>query len=417
MVILKVLVTIGRHNYGSLCWLEYFCLLSTLLFSMPVSAQTHGGEVSILLQDLRNQNESVRQAAASALGEVSKDSITKAFPLLKEALQDKSYFVRRIVAWVISNVNQERAREAALSLETVLSDPDLSVRVVAVDSLKRLGSGAIPEVVRALKRAINDKHLIVRVYAVESLGKIGPPAAEAFSDLAAVAAAPERLMRAAVMTALGKIGRGPAAPGVIRILKLGLKDKDVFVRFSAAEAMGHLGSQAEPGVTDLRESLQDPDALVRNTVITALAKMANAGVAGARPGLEEALQNPRTDIRLVAVDSFWRFGVPVKDTLPQIQRLLRDSSPDIRRAAAKTLGGVRPAPPELIAALKETIRDHDPSVREEVLVALGRFGTDAQDAIAAVLESLQDQEATVRRAAAIALGNIAISSLPILCWL
>jgi HEAT repeat protein len=396
----------SRKAHIRLFWLEYLCLFTIILFSLPASAQTHGGEVSILLQDVRNESESVRQAAASALVEVSKDSITKALPLLKEALQDKSYFVRRIVAWVISNVNQERAREAALSLETVLSDPDLRVRVVAVDSLGRLGPGAIPEVVRALKRAIHDKHLIVRVYAVESLGKIGPPAAETLSDLATVAAAPERLLRASVMTSLGKIGRGPAAPDVINILKLGLKDNDVFVRFSAAEAMGHIGSQAEPGVTDLRESLQDPDALVRHTVITALAKIANAGVAGARPGLEEALQSPRTDIRLVAVDSFWRFGVPVRDTLPLIQKLLNDPHPEIRRAAAKALGGVRPAPPGLVAVLKDVLRDQDSSVREEVATALGRMRTDAQDAVSALLLSLQDSEAQVRRAAARSLGDI-----------
>jgi HEAT repeat protein len=381
-------------------------LSAILVSSVPVSAQTQGEEVAILIRELRNESEAVRQTAASALAQVDKESLTKGLPLLKEALRDRNDFVRRIAAWVLANITPERAREAVLALENALADSDFRVRSVAASSVGSIGRGAIADAVRALRRAVYDKNLFVRVTAAESLGEIGPPAADGVTDLAAVAKEPERLLRSAAVTALGKIGRGPAAPNVIKVLKFTLKDGDALVRFSAAEAIGHIGSQAELALTDLRESVQDPNALVRQAAIKALAKIAHTGVEEARAGLVEALQSPRTDVRLIAVESFWRFGVSVKGASPLIQKLLTDSQAEIRRSAATTLGGVRPAAPELVAALKKALGDQNSSVREAAATALGRMRTDAKDAISALQLSLQDSQAEVRRAAVIALESI-----------
>jgi len=361
------------------------------------------------MKQLKSTNDSVRRAAASALWQVNKESLTDAVPIIKEALRDKDEFVLRIAVSILGNVNQNAASEVIPALKTALEDPNVFVRSFAASSLGDIGQGNASEAVLALNGALQDKNLFVRFSAANALGQIGPAAANAVGSLRTAAQDTEWLVRVAAVRASGKIGSGPAADKAIPLLKEALRDKDLLVRLAAAEALGQIGALAENAVADLKKAVQDSEGLVRRAAITALGRIAQGGVDEARLAIEEALQSPRADIRLYAVDTIWRTGVPLKSAVPPLLQLLRDVQAETRRAAAGALGRVRPAISEIVDALKVALTDKDASVREASASALGNLGNTAKDAVPNLRQALKDSNREVRRAAAIAVGNVRVT--------
>ena len=91
-----------------------------------------------LINDLRNNKDSVRAYAASALGQYPEKARTLT-PFLEKALFDSSKYVRRNAAKSLGNYGSF-ARQAVPSLIKTLKDRDKYVAHSAANALKKIGT-------------------------------------------------------------------------------------------------------------------------------------------------------------------------------------------------------------------------------------------------------------------------------------
>jgi HEAT repeat protein len=354
-----------------------------------------------LLAALRDAEEDVRRAAAAALGEIGDAA---AVPGLLAALGDAEEDVREAAAAALGQIGAP----AVPGLLAALRDADWRVRREAAKALRRIGDAAA---VPGLLAALRDADWRVRREAAWALGWIGDAAAvpgllaalrDAEEDvrialrsvlapqelLAALRYAEEDVRRAAAW-ALGWIGDAAAVPGLLAALR----DAEEDVRRAAAAALGEIGDAA--AVPGLLAALRDADADVREAAAAALGWI---GDAAAVPGLLAALRDADADVRRTAAAALRRIGDAA--AVSGLLAALRDADADVREAAALRWIGDAAAVPGLLAAL----RDASWYVREAAAAALGQIGDKA--AVPGLLAALRDAEEDVRRAAAAALGEI-----------
>ena len=183
-----------------------------------------------------------------------------------------------------------------------------------------------------------------------------------------------------------------------QIKELGAKDS--YVRLSAVDALGRIGSEKaiEPLINALNT---DTDSDVRLSAADAL------GSIGSEKAIELLINALSTDtdsyVRLSAADALGSIGSE-KAIEPLINALFTDTDSYVRRSAAYALGsiGSEKAIESLINALST---DTDSDVRLSVADALGRIGS--EKAIELLINALStDTDSDVRRSVAEALGRI-----------
>jgi HEAT repeat protein len=247
-----------------------------------------------------------------------------------------------------------------------------------------------------------------------------------------------------------------------------LKSSDTSERERAAEALGKLGSAAEPAIPALRRNLSDDFPYVRIRSAEALAQIGAAAI----PAFVEALRNDNKEVRLVAVQALANLGEKAKPAIPPLVIALQDSETAIRQHAANALENCgADAAPVLMKALRDpnfqnraglvrvlgaldgtpaTLPDQlipllaDPNsdlrlaavkaltrkgqasisalvlalasektmVRAESAAILADIGPDASESVPALTNLLKDENAHVRAEAAHALGKMQEAAVP-----
>ena len=127
-----------------------------------------GKTVSQWIEVLKDKDVRVRNAAATALGQIG-PAAKAAVPALIEALKDKDRTVRRVAAFVLGQIGP--AAVPAL-IEALKKDRVGRYSTAVVDALGKIGPVAVPALIEALK----DKESYVRMYAAEALGQFAPAA-------------------------------------------------------------------------------------------------------------------------------------------------------------------------------------------------------------------------------------------------
>ncbi|MCP4344797.1 MAG: HEAT repeat domain-containing protein [Desulfobacterales bacterium] len=210
---------------------------------------------ALLLETLRDSNESIRQKTVEAL---EKNGVQKPARVLIDLLKDKDESVRRKASETLGVLGIQEASEHLIE---TLKDKDGHVRSTAALALGEIG---ICEAGPMLTDALKDKDKRVRSSAALALGNIG--ASEAGPMLIDALKDKDERVRNSAALALGNIGMSEAGPMLIDALK----DEDEHVRGSAALALAQLGN---PGaVQQLINMLKDNDNRIRRNVCKALGK-------------------------------------------------------------------------------------------------------------------------------------------------
>ena len=136
-----------------------------------------------------------------------------------------------------------------------LTDPDPQVRAAAAWALSQMaakGGGAIP----ALAKALSDSSPRVRALAAVALQAKGPAAARALPELVSALNDPVDYVRVPAADALGAMG--PAGRAAVHPLaeRLLVKNEEVMVLRSVAEALGNIGPDAKDALPALTQTLK-----------------------------------------------------------------------------------------------------------------------------------------------------------------
>ena len=275
------------------------------------------GVVNALIARLKDENASVRRAAAQSLGRLGD---ARAVTALIPVLSDSDAEVRATVIDALSNLEDPRAIDPIVAL---LKDPETDVRHNALNALAHWERGVPTAPVIAL---LDDPDADVRREAVNLLDHLEARSA------------------------------GPA------IAKL-IHDPNADVRRNVVEAMGNMHDQS--GAAAITEALNDPDPDVRHEALDALNEL-KAPIAEAT--LLKMMTDVNPDVRQSAAHIAGDRSVIA--AIPALRRLIDDPKSDVRESATEALGNI--ADPAARSALRAALQSPDPKVRRAAAEALGQ---------------------------------------------
>ncbi|MBI1916358.1 MAG: HEAT repeat domain-containing protein [Planctomycetes bacterium] len=393
---------------------------------------------------LENPRDTVRDAAAFALGEIaSRHPMAvwqKSGEELRKRLHDSDKRVRRSAAFALGSCG-EQAQPALADLTRVLREDDAPVvRRNAAWALGRVGKethdrAAVDGLVAALKRDGEDP-LVLRDVA-GALGEIGrPQAAPAARPLAEVmrSSRDPAVRKTALNTLVNLVDPSLAKEDekenevLVKVLCEALREGDAESKGLVAGALANLGEHAGPAVKDLAALVDDDTvpAEARRNAVLALTKIPKAILAlsdgdarevvrklarALEPGQTAEERGPtaearaRDEMRQFTAEALHRIGFPLAEgALKQLIRAIRnDRDPMVRHRAiwvflnADNLDGLEGAKEVLLEVVKK--KREMPLIRYEAARALARaFGAQAPDAVIATLEEmLRDTSVRVYR--------------------
>jgi HEAT repeat protein len=180
------------------------------------------------------------------------------------------------------------------------------------------------------------------------------------------------------------------------------------IRWTSAELLGQIGSDARPAANQLLASLKDADSHVRVVSAATLPKV-EAPASEAVPALLDLLKRePRPEVsRALSV-----YRKAAKSAVPELMIILSNQKLDSesRWNAARTLGKIGSEAVEAIPLLVDCLRDEATTVREHSAEALGDMGPAAGGAAGDLAKVLNDTNTRVRRDAVRSLGQIGPSA-------
>ncbi len=392
--------------------------------------------VAPLVNLLADDNASVRQRAAEALGGFGKIAAGET----GKALEWEDVDARRAAAVALNLMNafveKEPTRAAQERLIKALQDEDAIVRATVPSPLARSGLKA-KKLVPLLIGLLQDDASAVRLATSRALLRIPPSqtvpglidlldgdnAEAAFASARLVAriggrakAAVPALIRAAariedtsedaaLSKALGKFGKDAAASLIATLRNPKTDDKSVEGLQAAIAAVGKV---AVPG---LIESLDDKSSTIRKRATGALARV-GPPAAPAREALTKILDDENAKLRANAARALGAIGSESKPSAPALRKLLEDEDRDVRAAAVFALGGIGLEASELIPVFRKTIGDEYLPIRLSATQGLATLGEDANPALPQLIERLDDSDARIRGIAADAIRGIGIAAKP-----
>ncbi|HMF14215.1 MAG TPA: HEAT repeat domain-containing protein, partial [Gemmataceae bacterium] len=131
--------------------------------------------------------------------------------------------------------------------------------------------------------------------------------------------------------------------------------------------------------------------------------------------LAEALNDPKPQVRLAAVDTLETMGDDAAPAAPHLAWALSDPDRFVRWAAARTLGHMSPekaGADKVVPNLIRMLDDPDLDLRVTAAQSLERYGPDAKAAVPALAKSTGKGDPEIRRAAIRALTGIGTSAVP-----
>ncbi len=194
---------------------------------------------------------------------------------------------------------------------------------------------------------------------------------------------------------------GSGSERALQALIEGLKDEDVDVRASAADALGK--SKSGVAVSALIDALLDQVCSVRRHAARALGEL---GSADAIEALLRLLADPDSVVRRAAVGALGKIGS--SEGLNLIASLLDDEDPSVQESTVITLGRI--GSERVKGALISAFGNDNERISRQASLALFRvLGWDCDRAVAAIVDATRHSSEAVRRTATEFLGWLASS--------
>jgi HEAT repeat protein len=205
----------------------------------------------------------------------------------------------------------------------------------------------------------------------------------------------------------------------LALVQEGLRDPDPNGRLAAIDALEVFGAGAEPAVPALAVALGDRNKFVRWAAARALGRMAEAvqragrrptGEREAVPGLLRIVRcDQDLDVRVAALEALRRYGPTAAAAVPTLTAALGRGDTEARLATLRALAAIgRPAAKPSLPWIARAMKNPDPRLRSEAALTLGTFAADAEPYLSDLRQAMQDADSDVRKAASEAILRITL---------
>jgi HEAT repeat protein len=366
----------------------------------------------VIGKHVRSEDVDVRRAAAEALAGVIENSIPvgrsvanasyfvdvarESLPLLQVLVEDKDAKAQRTAAGAVQSAARVVNELYVYDVGPVLDEAKPKDRFGPVSPLIKSLSEIGPKLAAPLSSPVPDNR-IAGAQTLESLAYVrrsllnsappeGPTRTDPFtttwSTLSPVLSErihdPNTSVRLAVTQALETIGD---AVDFHKLLREATADRNIFVRWSAARALGETAPQKpEPAavaedVAALSRLTADRDTDVRSAALAALAKY-GTGATSASKAVLAAASRGDVEPRVAAIKALGALKTDAASTLPVLIAALKEKDLRLQRAGATGLvrfgPDAKPALPELRTALNSTDTELRLAAAQAILAIEGK---------------------------------------------
>lgn len=290
--------------------------------------------VPAIIEALSHGDVEVRCCAVSLLGLVQADLSGVLQPLVG-ALADPNPYVRATAATALSDYGQDAA-EALPYLEGLLDDDEFT-RVTAVHAILCIESSRAEDLAPRLAEALASRDAAVRQSAAQVVGEILVAGALAVSSLIERLHDDDEIVRAAVLSALERLGPR-AAPAIQALVGIVRDNNDIIERGFATDVLAAIGPVAGEAVPELAKCIEEPGDGAARTFFRLKVASALWHVSGQSDRLlaigNEAAHDSEWWIRHKATVCLGEVGPAA---VPDLRQLSQDEHPIVRRAASESL--------------------------------------------------------------------------------
>jgi HEAT repeat protein len=350
--------------------------------------------IPICVKLLEDPDPAIRVRILSALADSGVDAVPG---LIKGLKDDKFAFWALIVLREIGPA----AKDAIPAITEKLKDKQPEIRREAVLTLGAFGEAAVPAVPQ-IAALLSDKH--AGTAATFVLGELGQIPKDAEATVRSNAKSDDQLLSTTSLWALARIHPDDKQLRRETTEKLvsRLKDKNKFVRDTAARALVALPPAPEITVPIWEKAMQDADETTLRLAVDALAALGAQGV----PRLIDALKHE--NLRFDVVYALGRMGPAAAPATGELAKLVEDKNSRVAHEAIIALGNIGPGAKDAVPALVKALEQADDRDLNfaAIAFALGKIGPGAAAADLALLKQLQSKDDNVRLLSAWALGQI-----------
>jgi HEAT repeat protein len=162
-------------------------------------------------------------------------------------------------------------------------------------------------------------------------------------------------------------------------------DPDVRGRLAAIDVLEALGRQAAPAGPALLAALADRDRFVRWSAARALGKVRPTNTATVVPALAHLLRDGDLNVGLAAVNALCAYGSEAKAALPSLSAAAQSPEPEMRLAVMRALESIGGDDAAALVVLGAALTDPDDRVREAAGELLEKAGPSRRQAADALL--------------------------------
>lgn len=246
--------------------------------------------------------------------------------------------------------------------------------------------------------------------AVRMIGEIGPLAEKAIPALGKAIQTDDPGLRDEVAIALGRINSDPDR--TVPILAKLLADPAPIVRHSAIEALVGFGPVAKPALDPLKAHLKDKELWIRVSAARAIAQIDYGNDANHELVIPELIAGLKSEQQQISMEAIQGLAFIGKAAVPQLKETLRLQSPQAKQNASDALGAIGP---DALPALDELItvsKSADLMTEGHAITAIGHMGPAAVPATPRLIELLNSGDENIRYSAEQALQQIGKLAVP-----
>ncbi|MBI2026391.1 MAG: HEAT repeat domain-containing protein [Deltaproteobacteria bacterium] len=362
--------------------------------------------ITALFENVFHENNEVRYAAQSALGEIATGDQTTISKLLNIIISEEG-FEKKIEAIKILSFIAEGHRLAIDTVFHLVTDDNLNIRSGAKETFQYIAKND-DKSIKSLIEKLSHENIEIIQSSSEMLSDIAPENDKAINAIIQLLSHKDGRVRVTAAGALSGMAWGHRA--AIEALIRTLSDADSAVRIGAAITLNNIARGNEQAINALTKALDDHD--VRTYAATALSHITSRGHnKKVVQALISALAKEASDSAIIA--ALGDLSTGDEASINALLALLNNKVGDTYKIEALySLSQIAHGNLPTIQSLIELISsDDNDEVKAEAILCLGRVGVKNDTQIIDVLINfLLNKNLLLRKKAAASLSNIVINN-------